>query len=143
MILRSLKQTDYANVKHLYQDIFDMSEDPNFVKAWRQRDPDLSIGCFDRDVLVGAAIVGNRFLHYIFVHEIYQKEGVGSRLLRSVLETSPNIHLTPVPDPKIQAWYIKHGFHLSLEDGDYRVFTRHTHYLRSLVSGSLVRQDPV
>jgi GNAT superfamily N-acetyltransferase len=134
MILRSLKQTDYANVKHLYHDIFDMSEDPNFVKAWRQRDPDLSIGCFDRGVLVGAAIVGNRFLHYIFVNAEYQKEGVGSRLLRAVLLSSPNIHLTPVPDPKIQAWYIKHGFHLSFEDGDYRVFTRHTHDLRSLVS---------
>ena len=132
MILRALKQTDYTNVKHLYHGIFDMSEDPQFIKAWRHREPDLSIGCFDRGVLVGAAIVGKGFLHYIFVHAAYQKEGVGSRLLRAVLEKSPNIHLTPVPDPKIQAWYIKHGFHLSFEEGEYLIFTRHTHSLRSL-----------
>jgi GNAT superfamily N-acetyltransferase len=132
MIL-TLKQTDYSAVKHLYQDIFDLSEDPHFIEAWRQRDTESSIGCFDRGVLVGAAIVGKSFLKYIFVHKNYQSEGIGSQLLRAVLRKMPNIHLTPVSDPKIQAWYIKHGFNLSYEEGEYRIFTRHTHNLRSLI----------
>jgi len=131
MNLTTLKQTDYSVVKHLYQDIFDLSEDPHFINAWRQRDTESSIGCFDRGVLVGAAIVGKSFLKYIFVHRDYQSAGIGSRLLRAVLQNTPNIHLTPVADTKIQAWYIKHGFNPSYEDGDYRIFTRHTHNLRS------------
>jgi GNAT superfamily N-acetyltransferase len=131
MNLTTLKQTDYSVVKHLYQDIFDLSEDPHFINAWRQRDTESSIGCFDRGVLVGAAIVGKSFLKYIFVHRDYQSAGIGSRLLRAVLQKTPNIHLTPVADTKIQAWYIKYGFNPSYEDGDYRIFTRHTHNLRS------------
>ena len=110
-----------------------MSEDPHFIVAWRQRDSDSSVGCFDRGVLVGAAIVSKSFLKYIFVHRDYQSAGIGSMLLRAVLQKTPNIHLTPVADTKIQAWYIKHGFNPSYEDGDYRIFTRHTHNLRSLI----------
>ena len=133
MILSILKPTDYANVKHVFQDIFDMSEDTNFIDAWRKRDSDLSMGYFDRGAVVAVAIVSKNFLKYIFVNKHYQSSGIGSKLLKAVLHKCPNIHLTPVPDPIVQAWYIKHGFRLSLEEGDYRIFTRHTHNLRSLV----------
>lgn len=128
MIL-SLKHTDYACVKHLFQGIFDLSEDAAFIDAWRHRTA--GFGVWDRGALVGAAIVSKTYLKYIFVHENYQNAGIGSRLLRAVLAISPNIHLTPVPDPAVQKWYIKHGFRCSVEDGDYIVFTRHTHSLRS------------
>ena len=130
-MIRSLKTTDYFVVKQLYQDLFDISEDPKFAKAWTQCDPDLSIGFFDRGVLVGAAIVRKTFLEYIFVSSLYQNAGIGSQLLRSVLRNTPNIHLLPVEDEAVQKWYMKYGFRLSVQDGDYRVFTRHTHNLRS------------
>lgn len=133
-MIRSLKQTDYASVKHLFQDLFDISEDPKFVNAWVHRSR--SIGFFDRGVLVGAAIVRKTFLDYIFVSPLYQNAGIGSQLLRSVLKVTPNIHLLPVDDAAVQKWYFKHGFRLSVQDGDYRVFTRHTHALRSLMRES-------
>lgn len=133
-MIRSLKQTDYASVKRLFQDLFDISEDPKFVKAWAHHSQ--SIGFFDRGVLVGAAIVNRTFLDYIFVSHLYQNAGVGSQLLRYVLKDTPNIHLLPVADEAVQQWYFKHGFRLSVQDGDYRIFTRHTHALRSLMRGS-------
>ena len=133
-MIRSLKQTDYASVKHLFQELFDLSEDPKFVKAWTHRSR--SIGFFDRGVLVGAAIVRNTFLEYIFVSRLYQSAGIGSQLLRSVLKVTPNIHLLPVSDEAVQKWYFKHGFRLSVQEGDYRIFTRHTHALRSLIQES-------
>jgi len=135
-MIRPLKQTDYTSVKHLFQELFDLSEDPKFIKAWTHRDLARSIGFFDRGVLVGAAIVRKTFLDYIFVSRLYQSAGIGSQLLRSVLKVTPNIHLLPVSDEAVQKWYFKYGFRLSVHDGDYRVFTRHTHALRSLMRGS-------
>ena len=128
-MIRPLKQTDYVCVKHLFHEIFDLSEDAAFIAAWRHRTA--GFGIWDRDALIGAAIVSKTYLKYIFVHKNYQNAGIGSRLLRAVLAISPNIHLTPVPDPTVQQWYIKHGFRCSVKDGDYVVFTRHTHTLRS------------
>jgi GNAT superfamily N-acetyltransferase len=133
-MIRPLKQTDYTSVKHLFHDLFDLSEDPKFFQSWIHRSR--SIGFFDRGVLVGAAIVRKTFLDYIFVSPLYQNAGIGSQLLRSVLKVTPNIHLLPVDDAAVQKWYFKYGFHLSVQDGDYRVFTRHTHALRSLMRGS-------
>jgi GNAT superfamily N-acetyltransferase len=133
-MIRSLKQTDYTSVKYLFQELFDLSEDPKFVKSWINRSR--SIGFFDRGVLVGAAIVRKTFLDYIFVSRLYQNAGVGSQLLRSVLKVTPNIHLLPVSDEAVQKWYFKHGFRLSVHVGDYRIFTRHTHALRSLMQES-------
>jgi len=128
-MIRPLKQTDYACVKRLFYAIFDLSEDASFHKAWRTRT--VAIGFWDRDALVGAAIVSGTFLKYIFTDNSYQGAGIGSRLLRAILADFPNIHLTPVNDPAVKKWYIKHGFYKSYMLDEYCIFTRHTHMLRS------------
>lgn len=131
-MITPLKQTDYVLVKRLFQDIFDMSEEPYFIAAWSARNPDASVGVWHEDTLLAAAIVTSRFegayrLEYIFTHPSRKGEGIGSRLLQHVLDHCPHIHLTSVEDPRIHAWYIKKGFR---QTSNY-IFTRHSHNLRS------------
>ena len=131
-MIAPLKQTDYAVTRQLFQDIFDMSEEPYFMAAWSARNPAASVGVWHQDTLLAAAIVTSRFkevyrLEYIFTHPSRKGEGIGSRLLQHVLDHCPHIHLTSVEDPRIHAWYIKKGFR---QTSNY-IFTRHSHWLRS------------
>ena len=130
-MIKPLKQTDYTVAKRLFQDTFDLTEDPNFITAWAHRDEQASLGYWDDDVLVGAAIVGDGKLHYIYTHDAYRGSGLGTRLLKAVIARCPTIHLTPVDEPGVQQWYVKHGFHLSRQEGAYRMYARHTHDLRN------------
>ena len=130
-MIAPLKQTDYARVKQLFQDIFDMSEESYFMKAWSKRNLVASVGVWHHDTLLAVAIVTSRFegvyrLEYVFTHPSRKGEGIGSRLLQHVLDQCPNIHLTSVEDPRIHAWYIKKGFR---QTSNY-IFTRHSHNLR-------------
>lgn len=128
--ITSLKPTDYAVTKYLFQDTFLYSEFQSFVKAWNQRSPEASMGVWYHDALVAAAIVGRGRLNYIFVHSEFQDSGLGTRLLHAVLTNTPNLHLTPVNDPGVVSWYKRHGFHKTVERGDFTVYTRHTHNMR-------------
>jgi len=130
-MIKPLKQTDYVVAKRLFQEVFDMSEEPSFVTAWRSRDQEASHGYWIADVLVGAAIVSKNRLEYIFMHDACRGKGTGTQLLQSVIAACPTIHLTPVDDPDVQRWYIKHGFRLSTEKGAYRIYARHTHDTRT------------
>jgi len=123
-MIRNLKQTDYAVTKQLFNDVFVMSEMPNFIVAWRQRDASPSY--WIDDILVGAAIVGSKKLHYIFIHDEYRDHGIGTKLLKAVIAAYPTIHLTSVDDPDVKQWYIKNGFRLSKDC----VYVRHEHNLR-------------
>lgn len=123
-MIRTLKQTDYAVTKHLFDDVFVMSEMPKFVNAWRHRDDSPSV--WKNGVLVGAAIVGSNKLHYIFIHDEYRDHGIGTKLLNAVLAAYPTIHLTSVDDPNVKKWYVKNGFR---ESGDC-VYVKHEHNLR-------------
>lgn len=127
-MIRPLKQTDYAAVKRMFHDVFDASEDPYFVTAWRNRSP--SFGYFIDTIPIGAAIVSNGALNYIYTHADYRGGGIGTQLLRSVMAAYPNVHLTPVNDPEVIGWYERHGFRLS-RDGDRKVYVRHQHALRN------------
>ena len=123
-MIRTLRQTDYAVTKQLFEDVFDMSELAKFVVAWTSRDDSPSF--WIAGVLVGAAIVGSNKLHYIFIHEDYRAHGIGTQLLNAVLAAYPTIHLTSVDDPDVKQWYIKNGFRLSRDC----VYVRHQHNLR-------------
>ena len=129
-MIRELKQTDYVAAKRIFQESFVDSEDPHFVNAWRNRDPSATLGYWYKDTLMGAGIVSNNKLEYIFTHELCRGNGVGTRLLHAILSVCPNLHLVPVDEPAIRAWYIKHGFRLSSQRGDRQVYVRHTHDLR-------------
>ena len=130
-MIKPLKQTDYAVTKQLFQSVFAMSERPHFVVAWANREPTSTLGVWYRGVLVGAAIVAGNRLEYIFINDNFRGGGTGTQLLKAVIATCPNIHLTPVVDPAVKAWYMRNGFHVSLTCGEYEVFVRHTHNTRN------------
>ena len=107
-----------------------MSEDTYLPIVWRQRDADASLGVWSHGALLAAALVRDYCLEYIFVDPIAQGDGVGSSLLAAVLERRPALHLTPVNDGRVIRWYERHGFHLSSQAGERRVYVRHTYNLR-------------
>jgi GNAT superfamily N-acetyltransferase len=130
-MIRPLRQTDYMVTKRLFQEAFAMSEEPYFVAAWSSRDPASTLGFWNKDVLVGAAIVSDNRLEYIFMHDEYRGDGTGTQLLNAVIAKCPNIHLTPVDDPAIKAWYRRNGFHMATQKGEYELYVRHTHNTRT------------
>jgi GNAT superfamily N-acetyltransferase len=132
-MITPLKQTDYAVAKRIFQETFVESEDSYFASAWKNRNEDATLGYWHKGTLMGAGIVSNNKLEYIFTHELCRGNGVGTRLLYAILKVCPNLHLVPVDDPAIRAWYIKHGFRLSSHRGDRQVYVRHTHDLRQAV----------
>jgi GNAT superfamily N-acetyltransferase len=129
-MIRPLKQTNYTVTKRLFQEAFNMSEDPYFITAWRKRNIDATLGYWIHGTLVGAAIVSAGCLHYIYIHNEHRGGGVGTKLLKAVLTACPNIYLTPIDDLDIRRWYVENGFHLYTEIGAYRIYVRHTHDLR-------------
>ena len=109
-MLRPLKALDYVPVKRLFQNTFSVSEDNNFIAAWRYRDKDASFGLWDHGALLGAAVVRGTCLEYIFLDKACRGGGRGTTLLEAVLERIPAIHLTPVNDPRVIRWYESQGF---------------------------------
>lgn len=135
--MSALKATDYAAVKRLFCEIFDLTEDKYLPAVWRERDVSASLGIWKHGALVAAALVRGNCLEYIFVSPAAQGDGYGSTLLAAVLEKRPALHLTPVNDGRVIRWYERHGFHLSLQEGDRRVLVRHTYGLRPRSRGFL------
>lgn len=142
-MIRPLKATDYRNVKWLFNEVFDLSEDVNFAAAWRRRDPEASLGLWTGsgsgnqcDRLVAAAVVCGTAtpsvtLEFIFVDERCRGSGYGSQLLAAVLAVRPALHLTPVNDESVIRWYESQGFRLSSCKGERKIYVRHTYNLRS------------
>lgn len=132
-MLKPLQALDYVPVKRLFQKTFSVSEDKNFVAAWRYRDKDASFGLWDRGALLGAAVVRGTCLEYIFLDPICRGGGLGTTLLKAVLERIPAIHLTPVNDPRVIRWYESQGFrkvsHPNI-DGQ-PIYLHHAYNLRS------------
>jgi GNAT superfamily N-acetyltransferase len=129
-MIRPLGQTDYMVTKRLFQEVFSLSEDSYFPAAWATRDTNASVGYWNSDVLIGAAIVKANKLEYIFMNHMFRGNGIGTHLLHTVIQRCPNLHLTPVDDPNVRRWYAKHGFRMTTEINDYRIYTRHTHNVR-------------
>ncbi len=144
-MIRPLKATDYRKVKWLFNEVFDESEDGNFVAAWRRRDLEASLGLWigsgsgfgtQCDRLVAAAIVcgtatPSATLEFIFVDERCRGSGYGSQLLAAVLAVRPALHLTPVNDESVIRWYESQGFRFSSCKGERKIYVRHTYNLRS------------
>jgi hypothetical protein len=100
-MLRPLKAQDYVPVKRLFHNTFSVSEDDKFVSAWRYRDKDASFGLWDRGALLGATIVRGTCLEYIFLYTVCHGGGLGTTLLKAVIERIPAIHLTSVNRHKL------------------------------------------
>ncbi len=138
ILFHPLKDTDYAAVKQLFQDSFDLKEDKLLAPAWKERRRDASIGLWREGALLAAAVVRGQCLEYIFVSDACRGGGIGTQLLQAVLAKSPALHLTPVNDPRVIRWYESQGFCLSSQKGERKLYVRRPYALRSATQGNLV-----
>jgi hypothetical protein len=127
-MIRPLSQLDHSIVRALFRSSFHASEDEYFMNIWKSRDKEASIGEWIHGVFVGAALVKNKKIEYIFVSEYHQGCGIGSRLLKHICRLHPIIRVNPVDDMKVILWYERHGFILTREymtdTGMYRCYVR-------------------
>jgi ribosomal protein S18 acetylase RimI-like enzyme len=118
--LRVLTESDFDAVWTIFKSVFEHKYITEFHVAWTSRNSDLSFGFFDeqrvlRGFLLTKTIQTNhQQIEFIGVSPWIQKGGIGTYLLRRVLDES-KIHrhivtLIPVNDDKIISWYKKHGF---------------------------------
>jgi GNAT superfamily N-acetyltransferase len=126
-----LKQTDYAAVKHLFQEAFDLNEDKFLMPAWKGRREDASLGYWRGSTLLAAAVVRGHCLEYIFVSDVCRGGGIGTQLLQTLLSISPALHLTPVNDLRVIRWYESQGFRLSRIRGVQQIYAHVPYALRS------------
>jgi ribosomal protein S18 acetylase RimI-like enzyme len=118
--LEVLCEGDYDAVWRIFHDAFEHKYITEFQDVWNQRQKDLSVGIFDEQrILIGflltKQIQENQLqIEFIGVSPTVQKGGVGTRLLRSILDACTprryRVTLVPVNDEKIIGWYKKHGF---------------------------------
>lgn len=144
-IPKPLRSTDYFVVKRLFQDVFDLTEDPYLSRIWRERSPENSMGIWHpTGALVAAALVRGTVLEYIFVSPHAQGDGLGTVLLNAVIQRCPALHLTPVNDDRVIRWYERHGFVLTARDGDKLTYSRYPWQLRRRVkpASRALHMDP-
>ncbi len=118
-MFRTLLDTDYRACKLLFTDVFQLTEDPAFVEAWRKRITQASWAFIMHGTLVGASIVTQAGdgpkLEYLFVSEAFQHQGIGGALLEhtvdTVFDTSDRLYLMPAIDNvPLEQWYASRGF---------------------------------
>ena len=118
--LRVLTESNYTDVWDIFKSVFEHKYITEFHVAWNARNPSLSFGIFDEQrILVGFLLTkqiqnNHQQIEFIGVSPTIQKGGVGTLLLRSVLDDSKRqrymVTLIPVNDERIIGWYKKHGF---------------------------------
>ena len=123
-VIRQLTLHDYKSIKDIFHDAFDCHacSVKDCGDSWRNRSIPDSYGIFSTEGdLLGFAIVSfhkkngtNRYLDYLAVHSSFRGKDLGSQLLRYIIdickEAGTGIHLYPVANPRIKAWYKSHGF---------------------------------
>lgn len=123
-VVRQLTLADYKSIKDIFHDAFDCHacSEKDCGDSWRQRSAPDSYGIFSSEGdLLGFAIVSfhkkngtNRYLDYLAVHSAFRGQDLGSKLLGYILdrcrELRQAIHLYPVNNERIKAWYRSHGF---------------------------------
>jgi ribosomal protein S18 acetylase RimI-like enzyme len=118
--LRLLTESDFHDVWAIFQSVFEHKYIIEFQDAWDSRNTSLSFGFFDDQcVLIGFLLTkqiqdNHQQIEFIGVSPRIQKGGIGSRLLRCILDHSTQhkymVTLIPVNDEKIIGWYKKQGF---------------------------------
>lgn len=110
--IQPLRWNHYAQCNALFDDVFDISEIPWFVSAWRKRSEHSRVAVY-RGTVVGFALMDTQnTLHYICIHPDVQNSGLGTRLLRSVLDSDDarSTWLSTAGDDRLVRWYTRHGF---------------------------------
>jgi ribosomal protein S18 acetylase RimI-like enzyme len=118
--LELLAEGDYAAVWKIFHDAFEHKYIQEFQDVWNARNIQLSFGIFDdQRILLGFLLTKqiqdkHQQIEFLGVSPKVQKGGVGTRLLRSLLDMcKPRdqlVTLVPVNDEAIIGWYKKHGF---------------------------------
>lgn len=118
--LRILSDDDYNDVWTIFHSVFEHKYIREFQDSWSSRNEGLSYGFFDEQrILIGFLLTKqiqdrHQQIEFIGVHPVIQKGGVGSILLRTVVNYCQNnkisLTLIPVNDEKIINWYKKNGF---------------------------------
>lgn len=118
--LQVLNEADYPAVWQIFHEVFEHKYITEFHVAWSARNKDLSFGLFDEQrILVGFLLTKqmtekHQQIEFIGVSPRIQKGGIGTHLLRKILEDSKEsrymVTLIPVNDERIIGWYKKHGF---------------------------------
>lgn len=118
--LQILSESDFDAVWCIFNSVFEHKYITEFKHAWNRRNPNLSFGFFDEQrVLVGFLLTkmiqeNHQRIEFIGVSPLIQKGGVGTKLLRKVLDDAHQhryvVTLIPVNDDNIIGWYKKQGF---------------------------------
>jgi len=141
--LRVLVDSDFQSVWTIFHSVFEHKYIREFQDVWKARNPPLSFGLFDdQQILVGFLLTKqltetHQQVEFIGVSPTIQKGGVGTRLLRCLLDDSLQrsytVTLIPVNDERIIGWYTKLGFQaygkprLSPYTGEMEQTMRYTH----------------
>jgi ribosomal protein S18 acetylase RimI-like enzyme len=118
--LRLLTESDFHDVWTIFHSVFEHKYIREFQDVWTSRNSSLSFGLFDEQrILIGFLLTKqitekHQQIEFIGVAPTIQKGGIGSRLLRFILDHSSQanymVTLIPVNDDRIIGWYKKHGF---------------------------------
>lgn len=88
-----------------------------FYSAWKTRSEQHSYVAVYTDTIVGFALVGsNNNIHYICVHQDFQKQKIGTLLLEKVLDSMSDerrVFLVTADDKRLTNWYGKYGFEIT------------------------------
>jgi ribosomal protein S18 acetylase RimI-like enzyme len=101
----------------MFEDVFDVTEMKKFYSAWKTRSEQHSYVAVYTDTIVGFALVGsNNNIHYICVHQDFQKQKIGTLLLEKVLDSMSDerrVFLVTADDKRLTNWYGKYGFEIT------------------------------
>jgi GNAT superfamily N-acetyltransferase len=110
-----LREQDYSDVCKIFKDCFDLEEFPytQFKEIWDSRVKE-TCGYFLNCKLVAFAIVIEKrkikYLYFFGVTPELQMNGIGTKILKHILEKVPSIYLWPISD-RLKRWYERHGFY--------------------------------
>lgn len=115
-MLRHARATDYAACTAIFQNIFDLTEDSYWVRAWKSRSLLASFVVEEYGVVTGFAIVSERGdLVYLCVAESRQGQGLGADLVRAAIRAARTtlrrrLRLTTADVRGLRTWYEHLGF---------------------------------
>ncbi len=121
--LRNLEKNDLTAVRKIFVGLFDQVENYNFSESWRHRNFGMSFAAISpNEQVVGFLLFRGKRIEYLAVDPEYQSYGIGSLLLKKVLEEcfrkQIRPDLIPIQTEKIMGWYRRYGFELS---GDWNI----------------------
>jgi len=139
--IRPLTAEHTKSANDIYHSAFDVLFPLH--RLWKYRNRDLTCGIFSQEGdLLGFVLVVDNYVHYLAVHASLQGLGIGTILLRRILEIcidkGISIQLAPLDD--VVGWYCKHGFYGS-NDGELVFHSHNTRrqglFLRNYSGGKL------